>query len=150
METLERVREVKEVYGYRALDGKFFNEKEQCEKYEESAKMVAMDLARKHLKAKTTILELFGEGSEEDDVEIYHIDNLDSVKVINQYIILCCDYKDTTDKSALIDESNIGQDIILCWGYDHDWCWRYNIDEYIKTLREKYERILKEGVGRLN
>lgn len=90
MKELKRTKTIEEVTGYEATDGKVFNSKEECEKYEKTAEMVIYnDFKRLIVGGKTiceySFFENFGCGSEEYEYAIIDIKNADDLRVANMY-----------------------------------------------------------------
>ena len=128
---------VEEVRGYYADDGQWFRTKEECEKYEETAKMVVFKMIKEKMVAKTNVYALLGEGSEEEDVEIFNVDSLKTVELLNRYTSL-----NTYDKHVLFTSEMVGKNIIIFWSYEHDWCYCHGtIDDLILKIKENYEGL---------
>lgn len=134
-------RTIEEVNGYIADDGTWFRTKEECQKYEESAKMVLFSMIKEKIIAKTNIYHLFHEGNEDDDVEIFNIDSLETAELLNRYISLY-----TYDKKAdLIKTDMVGKKIIICWSYDRDYCWsKGTIEDLLNNIKERYEKVVNK------
>lgn len=90
MEVIKRTREVEEIIGYRASDGKFFSSQEECEKYEQSAQLaiyngfVGLSVDGKPF-SECTIWEDYGYGSEEWELLVIEIKNENDLKVANMF-----------------------------------------------------------------
>ena len=134
-------RTIEEINGYIADDGTWFRNKSDCIAYEESVKMVAFNMVKEKMIVKSSIYGLLEEGSEEDDVEIYNVDSLNTVELLNRYIYLY-----TYDKKAdLIKTDMIGKQIIICWNYDRDCCWcKGTIDDLLNNIKERYNRLINK------
>ena len=134
-------RTIEEVNGYIADDGNWFRTKEECMKYEESAKVVAFNMAKEKMIAKSSIYGLLEEGDEDYDVEIYNVDSINTVELINRYIYLY-----TYDKKAdLIPTDMIGKQIIICWNYDRDCCWyQGTIDDVLNGIKKRYDYLVNK------
>ena len=139
----ELTRDIKktEVYGYEAEDGTFFDKKEECQKYEESARMVCYGKAKQYLIGKTTEYNLLEFGDSDCGIEIFNVPDMEAAKVIEQYIILQCD-----DSEIHIGQvtSRIGKEVMACWSYDRDSCWVMTFDEYVDMIQKKYQKITKK------
>ena len=129
------------VITYEASDGRIFKSEEECKKYEETAKkMVIYNRIQQNLIGKTNIYDLFGEGSQDEVVEIYRIDSLEIVELLRQYISLTMGVKEAKN---IITNDMIGKDIILCWNYDLGWCWTHeSIDDLCNNIRKSYMSII--------
>lgn len=134
-------RTIEEVNGYIADDGTWFKNQGECIAYEESAKMVAFNMAKEKLIAKTNIYSLVNEGDEDCDVEIYNVDSVNTVELLNRYIYLY-----TYNKVAnLISTDMIGKKIIICWNYDKDCCWcKGSIEDLINEIKKNYDKIINK------
>lgn len=133
-------RTVEEVNGYYADDGTWFREKDECKKYEESAKMVVFKMIKDKMIAKTNIYNLLGEGSEDDAVEIFKVDSLETVELLNRYTTLS-----TYDKTAPFASDMIGKDIIIQWNYERDWCYCHDtIDDLLLKIKGNYEKAISK------
>ena len=73
---------------YEAVDGTEFTSKEECKKYEESAKCVLMAKYSKLVTKSDTEQVLFGVGSDESIVDVVRLNNEQDVNVILQLIAL--------------------------------------------------------------
>lgn len=134
-------RTIEEVNGYIADDGTWFRTKDQCMEYEESAKMVAFNMVKDKMIAKSTIYGLLSDGDEECDVEIYNVDSKDTVELLNKYIYLYTYNK----KADLIKMDMIGKEIIICWNYDRDCCWcKGSINDMIEGINKNYNKIVNK------
>ena len=139
----ELTREVKtiETYGYKADDGTFFKTKEECQKYEETAKMVCYGKAKQYLIGETTECCLTEFGSDENSIEIYNVPDMEAAKVIEQYIIL-----ETHGDDDFVGKvtSRIGKKVMACWGYEREWCWVTSVEEYTEMIQKNFERAMKK------
>ena len=137
-------RTIEEINGYYADDGTWFREKEECQKYEETAKMVVYKMIKDKMIAKTNIYALLTEGNEDDEVEIYNVDSIETVELLNRYIALTTYDK----KSDLITTEMIGKKIIIFWSYDRDWCWcKGSIEDLLNTIKENYNRLFNKELN---
>lgn len=73
---------------YEAVDGTEFTSKEECKKYEESAKCVLMAKYSKLVTKSDTEWELFGVGSDESIVDVVRLNDEQDVNMILQLIVL--------------------------------------------------------------
>ena len=134
-------RTIEEVRGYYADDGTWFKTEEECQKYEETAKMVVFKMIKDKIVAKTTILDLFGEGEDYADVDIYNVDSVDTVELLNRYVAM-----NTYDKQVVFTTDMVGKKIILAWNYDHDWCKCYGtIEDLLGGIKQKYEEKISQN-----
>ena len=130
------------VITYEASDGRIFKSEEECKKYEETAKMVVYNMIQQNLIGKTNIYDLFGEGNQDELVEIYRIDSLEIVELLNRYISLTTYNKEARN---IITNDMVGKDIILCWSYDMEWCWTHeSIDDLCNDIRKSYMSTISD------
>lgn len=151
MEVIKRTRTIEEVTGYEAEDGTIFKTKEECEKYEDTAK-VAVYKAFKELMvngeefAECEIWENFGYGSEEFDLAVIDIKSETDLEIANRYYELNGGYsisKDFMGKKVLV---NIG----FCYDNRKD-CppnprtKEMLIEEFTKDITKFFEPEVKEN-----
>lgn len=143
MEEIKRERIITEVIGYEAFDGKRFDNKEECEKYEKSAYGVRY----KELKSlmiggdvfnECSIYESFGYGSEEFELAVLDIKNQDDLGTANKYFELV-----SNGNAQLIDKKYIGKRVLVNVGYLHD----RDVNPYPKTEEELIQNF-KNDIGR--
>lgn len=84
----ELKRSVEQVYGYEAIDGTYFEDKDECEKYDKSANAAAFAAAKKLVGKESCADTAFGMFCTccEDQICIYHIKTADDLQVLNTYI----------------------------------------------------------------
>ena len=71
--------------------------------------------------------------------------DFEDIKVINAYTeATCCGCK------ANLTQEDIGKLIAMNFGYDHDWCGVYKVDEYLNSIKNQYERYEKRMEGNEN
>ena len=74
----------------------------------------------------------------DDEVWIIKPRDFEDIKVINAYTeATCCGCK------ANLTQEDIGKLIAMNFGYDHDWCGIYKVDEYLNSIKNQYERYEK-------
>ena len=131
-------RTIEEVNGYYAEDGQWFKDKAECEKYEQSAKMVLYGMLKDNRIGITNAYALFENGCEDDPVEIYNIDSEITRERLNRYIIL-----ETRYNQNLITADMIGETIILQWGYDKEYCYCHGtIEDVLNDIKERYDKVV--------
>lgn len=134
MKTIEV--EVKETW-YEAVDGKTFKTKEECIKYEGTAKCVIENKYKKLHYTRETEDNLFGVGSEESYIDIIRITQDSDKEVILQK---CAYYSNNIERySKILDTVSIG-DYVLCFSgseYDDYFYVMCNYTDYIKNLNSK-------------
>lgn len=120
MEEIKRTRTIEEVTGYMAFDGKYFENKEECEKYEKTAYGVIAKEFRTIMVngdefAECNIWEEYGYGSEEFYYAVLDIKTEDDLYIANKYYELV-----GKSKNYLIDKKYIGKRIMVSTGYSYD------------------------------
>lgn len=135
-------REVKEVNGYIADDGTWFKHKDDCQRYEESAKMVVRAMIKEKIVGTCSQYELLGGGCDDIDIEFFNIDSMETLELANRYAKLA----GYSGERLMFKTEDIGKIVGIEWDYDHIDCWRFgNIDEVIENIRKQYKKkILKE------
>ena len=140
MKVEKTTRTVEEISGYRADDGSWFRTEEECKVYEETAKMVVFRMIKDKMVKKTTIFNLLTEGNDDDDVEIFDVDSLETVELLNRYTAL-----NTYDKQIVFTADMVGKKILLFWNYDHDWCsCKGSIDDLLANIKKNYEEVIAQ------
>jgi len=137
MKELTKEVVTREVTGYEAFDGKFFKSKEECEKYEESAKGIAAQGAMEYKIGDGWQQDLYDDAQCECGVEVFDIKNSDVLFKVNMYIAL-----QTNEDRWLISDEYIGKPVIIMWGYDREWCSWSTLDKLIEHMTQGYEKIL--------
>lgn len=112
-----------------SVDGKEFKTEEDCEAWEKSYKgtMAASWGLIKKIEINPANL---GIPYSSDDHECYLIRprNIDEIALINAYI------QATAYDGIVLDSSYIGKDTALDFGYDHEYCEAYVVDEIIHSI----------------
>jgi hypothetical protein len=93
---LEKIN-VQVTYDYEAIDGVIFKSKEECEKYEESAKMVAYSKYLPLVISRKSEFAIYNTGSEEYAIDIIKITELEDIDIILQLYSLYHPYRDEKD-----------------------------------------------------
>lgn len=131
---------VEEVRGYYADDGTWFKTEDECRKYEETAKIVVLKMVKDKMIAKTTVYNLLNEGDCDCDVEIFNVDSLETVELLNRYTAI-----NTRENQVEFTADMVGKKIILIWNYDRDWCCcRGSIDDLLAKIKKNYEEVLAQ------
>ena len=141
MKVQKITRTIEEINGYIADDGTWFKREEDCKEYEASAKMVVYNMVKEKMIGKTSIYGLLGEGDEDCDVEIFSVDSVNTLELLNRYVYLY-----TYDKKEnLITTDMIGHKIIICWSYDKDYCWcKGSIEDVLNDIKANYEKAINK------
>lgn len=137
-EITKEITETK-VVGYEAFDGERFNDKAECEKYENSA----LNVVRKKLKLLKKIdMESFCDCTFPDDyIEVYDIKTEKDLDNLKQYVELL--HKDTTvSVPTNMDNLTYGHEIMMFWTYDDSSCWFYgngSLASYLDNIKKNYD-----------
>ena len=144
---------------YIAEDGTIFNNKEECEKYEESALFV-VSYKLKRLNTKETYINDFNdEGSCDCELEIFDIQTEEDLNNLRRYLYLKAITNGATEKGIkdaftsddgkrenyVFDSVTIGHEVLVFWSYDKDWFWVYkdgSLNGYFEFLKERYDKIV--------
>lgn len=137
MKELTKEVVTREVTGYEAFDGKYFKSKEECEKYEGSAKGVAAAGAMEYKIGDGWQQDLYDDAQCECAAEIFDIKNSDVLFKVNMYIAL-----QTNEDKYPIPDKYIGEKLIIMWGYDKEWCYWATLDELIEKMTKGYNKML--------
>ena len=120
MKEIKTTKMIEEVTGYEAFDGKWFKEKEECEKYERSAYgVITKEFEQLFIDkrfAECQIWENFGYGSEEYELAVIEIKDENDLNIANKYYELVT--KGTAAK--LIGKEYIGKRVLVSLGYKFD------------------------------
>lgn len=128
------MKEIKEeiktyITKYEAIDGTMFNNKEECEKYDNTAKTVLRSKFQKLILSETTEVDLFNAGSDENStyaVKMPTEEDADTVKQLylayHEWLKSSDNYKAYIDKAfATIDKAFKDEDVLLVGeNYEHE------------------------------
>ena len=143
---IKRERTIEEVVRveYIAEDGQVFYNEEECKKYEESA-LFAVSKELKRLNVKDiSVYSLIGEGSEEDEVEIFDVQTDRDLENLRRYLYLKA-RKNGKRSDYVFDGVTKGHEVIVCWNYDCDWFWVHrdgSIEGYLNYLRDRMTKLI--------
>ena len=152
---------VEEIIGveYIAEDGTVFNNKEECEKYEESALFVVSNKLKRLNTKETYINDFNDEGSCDCELEIFDIQTEEDLNNLRRYLYLKAITNGATEKGIkdaftsedgkrenyVFDNVTIGHEVLIFWSYDKDWFWVYkdgSRNGYFELLKERYDKIV--------
>lgn len=124
---------------YVSVDGKEFQTAEACREWENSYRRT-IESSWQMIKKKEVCDSDFGLPYCSDDHECYAMKpkSLEEIAIINAYI------EATTTDPGKLTHNDIGELIILNFGYDHDYCDRYYVKENLRLVTEKCENLAKE------
>ena len=127
---------------YEAIDGTEFKSKEECEKYEESAKCVLIAKYNKLVVRSCTESDIFGDiGSEDETINIVKLSSTSDIDTILQLIALHCPSAAKNPEwlqkreNRLTDAYDSNSLVIIGRGYEGD-CFYLSttFNEIIKTI----------------
>lgn len=125
-----------------AFDGEEFSSEAECKKYEESAYAVLKKAYEPLIIGSTTEYGLYGIGSEDCDIDIIKVNNVDELLIVNKYIQFINHDTSTRD---LFSVKDIGKETIIEWSYDRDYVYRMpSISEYIENISCALETIIED------
>ena len=152
---------VEEIIGveYIAEDGTIFNNKEECEKYEESALFVVSNKLKRLNTKETNIEEFNVEGSCDCELEIFDIQTEEDLNNLRRYLYLKAITNGATEKGIkdaftsddgkrenyVFDNVTIWHEVMVFWSYDKDWFWVHkdgSLNGYFQLLKERYDKII--------
>lgn len=139
MKIIEVEKTVKETF-YEAIDGKTFKTKDECIKYENTAKCVIEHKYKILNPIQITEFDLFGVGSEEGCIDIIRITHDRDKEIILQKCALYNNNKETLEKYSKILDNTLINDRILCYSgsdYNDYFYVMCNYTDYIKNLNSK-------------
>ena len=132
---------------WEATDGTQFNSREDCEKYENSAKCVILAKYKEFVIKENSEYELFGLGVDDSQIDVVIVSNPEAVDIIFQTYCFIRDWDSPENKERarkIITDAYHYSDVLLIGrGFESD-------DFYIiGTLEDKLEEI-KERVLKTN
>ena len=131
MKEIKDVRMIEEIRGYEANDGTFFKSKEECEKYEGTAKAVITAefnrLVVGNEFSEYLFFEGFGSGCDDFDMAIIDIKDADNLHKVN---MLCA-----LHKMDQITSDYIGKRVLVSLGYGRG----FDCNLYPRTEEELIE-----------
>lgn len=137
MKKIQR-EETKVVYTdiYVSVDGKEFTNEADCREWETSYRGT-LEASWQLINKKKVYDTDYGIPWSSEDHECYAIKpkNLDEIVLINAYI------KATTGSAGRLTTENIGQLIMLDFGYDHDYCDIWDLSERIDAITRNINRL---------
>lgn len=131
-------------YKYEAIDGSIFKSKEECQKYEESAKMVAYSKYLPLVIDRKKEYAIYQVGSEEYEIDIVKINQLEDIDIILQLYSLYHPYRDVKDLSKervkLNTWFNNNEIVFIGRGCNYD---NYDGFEFLGTMNDLINDIKK-------
>lgn len=129
--------EIKVIETYVSADGREWENKADCIEWEKGIKCVAT-VGWNEIPKKQVYTTDCGLPWSNEDEEAYIIipRTHEDIVVIENYI------KATTSDNMEISDLDIGKSMIFNFGYDHEWCSVYRIEQYLESLHKYYDNIL--------
>lgn len=135
---------VEVIYEYEAIDGSIFKSKEECVKYEESAKMVAYSKYLPLVISRKSEFGIYDVGSEEYEIDIIKINQLEDIDNILQMYSLYHPYRDEKNILQERDKLNKWFDdreiVFIGRGCVYD---NYDRFEFLGTMNNAINHIIK-------
>lgn len=156
---------------YIAEDGEVFYDKEQCEKYEQSA-LFAISKQLKRLSQNISAYDINDDLSDECEVEIFDIQTSEDLLMLKRYCYLKASTHGASEKSIeyfmnkttklsdgreitsehTLDNLTFGHEVMVFWDYDRDHCWVYrngSVEDYSNYFKDRINKLItsqnKEG-----
>jgi len=115
MKEIKRVKTIEEITGYEACDGKWFANKDECLKYEETARAVIFKEFKQLMIGEPfpecNIWENFGYGGEEFEYAIIEIKNENDLHIANMF-------SEVYNYGFTFKNDMIGKRLLIALGYD--------------------------------
>lgn len=134
---------------YQAIDGTKFTSKDECIKYDNTAKAVIMSEYNELIISRTNEYELLGMGNSDTSIDVVGVKNYEDVQVVkkaliynNQWLTEETSKDRLTHMYNLIREAEIKQTpLIVDRGYENDNFW---ITNTITGVIDKLEKFIAE------
>lgn len=133
------------IHKWEAKDGTQFNSREDCEKYENSAKCVVLAKYKDFVIKESDEYHLFGIGNEDCQIDIVRVSNEKAINAIFQAFCFFRDWESDENKEkarkTIIDAYRYSDVLLIGRGYElNDF---YIIGTLENKLEEIKERVLK-------
>jgi len=130
MKELKTTKTIEEIYGYQASDGKFFEDKAECKKYEQTAEMVIYNDFKRLMVGGDTfsenqIWENYGYGSDDFSLAVIEIKDEADLRIANMF--------GEIHKKGTLSPDVIGKRILVSIGneYNYDCGWFARTEEQL-------------------
>lgn len=135
---------VEVTYEYEAMDGIVFKSKEECRKYEESAKMVVYSKYQPLVISRKSDYEIYNTGSEEYEIDIIKMHDSEDIEILLQLYSLyhpSRNEKDVLQERNRLNEWFSNNEIVFVGrGCKYD---NYDCFEFIGTMNSAINHIKK-------
>lgn len=137
------IENVTKVIKYEAIDGTVFSTKEECTRYEESAKCVLFSRYKSLVVKETTEEALYKAGSDEYNIDVVRINEEKDIDTVMQLYYYYNNYKSAIEQGEKIKEACLKalleKDYLIIYRgyYDEDNFWiRGTVGELITHIKE--------------
>lgn len=98
---MKEIKEEVKTYNikYEAIDGSVFNSKEECEKYENTAKVVLRSKFKKLVLSETTEYDLFNVGTDDSTLYLVKMSSEADADTVKQLYLVCNEWLAKSDNS---------------------------------------------------
>lgn len=127
---------------YEAVDGTLFDDKDECQRYENTARCVLLSKYNKLIIKSATEYDLFEMGSEETVIDLIKIKHKSDIPTIVQLVILDNQHlikdQDRIDRmyEQLESASIAGETFMISRGYQDDYFWPLgSVENKIEQIR---------------
>ena len=137
---------------YVADDGAVFRTAEECELYENSALFAVSKNLVKLNNNSLSVYDLFGEGYEDNEVEIFDIQTEKDLENLRRYLYLKIKKNNASESTVencfdKFKDITIGHEVIICWSYDEDCFWFYgngSLEGYYCWLQNNMKKLIEK------
>lgn len=159
---VKRTKTIEEVVrtDYIAEDGEVFNDKEECDRYEESA-LFALSKQLKRLTERPVVSQndINDDCSDECAVEIFDIQSEHDLEILRRYLYLkmkkncasendintCFKSENGKRKDYVLEGVTAGHEVMIFWNYEDNWFWVYgdgSINGYCEFFRDRITKLI--------
>lgn len=137
----EITRTKTEVVGYESTDGTYFDTKDECQRYEQSALCVVRGRIKEIALKSTTEYGLFEMGSVDCDLFVVIPKSKEDINLLNQLAILI-----NGDDQRQVTDGAIGKTVFVYTGYNNDSCWFDTLESLVRRITDgKYTVVEKKA-----
>lgn len=141
-EIRKEIQRIEEVIKYESVDGREFNTKEDCKKWEESYECTIRAAMKKIPQIETDCSDIFIVNPPEERVIVLKPRNIEDIKVINAYGKMLDNFTEP------LTQDDIEKILMIYTGYNEDWFVIYRTDKYLKEINSRFDDF-KEQINRL-
>lgn len=129
---------------YIAIDGTTFQSQEECELYEKSALCAVKKTLKKLHTKDLSECDIFGNGFDENYVEIYDVKSAEDLVHLKMYCQLEAKGGGRLDN---LDKLTVGHEVVIFWNCERDWYWTQG-DGSIKSILNRVEEQFKYAMSK--